>query len=69
MGKQVGIKVIDLIVLREKNYKREIKLLNMLLFIRSTVWKVIFTSFTIDFVELAYFCIYYRRCLGKKQTN
>jgi len=42
MGKQVGIKVIDLIVLREKNYKREIKLLNMLLFIRSTVWKTLF---------------------------
>lgn len=40
MGKQVGLKIIDLIVLREKNYKREIKLLNILLFIRSTVWKV-----------------------------
>lgn len=41
MGKQVGLKVIDLIILREKNYKREVKLLNILLFVRSTVWKVI----------------------------
>jgi len=41
MGKHVGVKMIDLIVLREKNYKREVKLLNMLLFIKSTVWKVI----------------------------
>lgn len=40
MGKQVGLKTIDLIVLREKNYKREVKLLNILLFIKSTVWKV-----------------------------
>jgi hypothetical protein len=42
MGRQVGVKVIDLIVLREKNYKRETKLLNILLFIRSTVWKTLF---------------------------
>jgi len=42
LGKQVGIKVIDLIILREKNYKRETKLLNTLLFIRSTVWKTLF---------------------------
>jgi len=42
MGKQVGLKVIDLIILREKNYKREVKLLNVLLFIRSTVWKTLF---------------------------
>jgi len=42
MGKQVGLKTIDLIVLREKNYKREVKLLNILLFIKSTVWKTLF---------------------------
>jgi len=40
MGKQVGLKVVDLIILREKNYKREVKLLHILLFIRSVVWKV-----------------------------
>jgi len=44
MGKQVGLKVIDLIVLREKNYKREIKLLSILLFIKSTVWKTLFAK-------------------------
>jgi hypothetical protein len=42
MGKQVGLKLIDLIVLREKNYKRDIKLLPVLLFIRTTVWKTLF---------------------------
>lgn len=40
MGQEVGIKLIDLYYMREKNGKREIKLLNMLLFIRSTLWKV-----------------------------
>lgn len=40
MGQEVGTKLIDLHFLREKNSKREIKLLNMLLFIKSTFWKV-----------------------------
>ncbi|XP_073990918.1 trafficking protein particle complex subunit 31 [Rhodnius prolixus] len=42
MGQEVGIKLIDLYYMREKNGKREIKLLNMLLFIRSTLWKGLF---------------------------
>ena len=40
MGQEVGLKVIDLLFVRERNFKREIKLLNMLLFIKSTLWKV-----------------------------
>jgi hypothetical protein len=40
MGQEVGVKVIDLLFVRERNCKREIKLLNMLLFIKSTLWKV-----------------------------
>ncbi|CAH1713179.1 trafficking protein particle complex subunit 5 [Aphis gossypii] len=42
LGQEVGMKLIDLHFLREKNSKREIKLLNMLLFIKSTFWKSFF---------------------------
>lgn len=52
MGQDVGTRIIDLYTVREKNGKREIKLLNMLLFIKSTLWKVWFYpdySFTVLF--------------------
>jgi len=42
IGKEVGSKLIDIVFIREKNYKRETKLLNMLLFIKSTFWKSVF---------------------------
>lgn len=42
MGKNVGVKLIDLYFVRERNCKREIKLLNMLLFVKSTLWKALF---------------------------
>lgn len=42
MGTEVGHRVTDLLVVREKNGKREIKLLNILLFIKSTLWKSLF---------------------------
>ena len=41
LGYQVGNKMLDLIFLREKQqYKREVKLINMLTFIKTSVWKV-----------------------------
>lgn len=40
MGQHVGQRVLDMLVLREKGYKRETKLLNILIFIKSNVWKV-----------------------------
>jgi hypothetical protein len=40
LGRKVGVKLIDLYFLRERNGKREIKLLNILLFVKSTLWKV-----------------------------
>uniref|UniRef100_A0A915DAS6 Trafficking protein particle complex subunit 5 n=1 Tax=Ditylenchus dipsaci TaxID=166011 RepID=A0A915DAS6_9BILA len=43
-GRFVGIRLIDIIVLREKSYKRDTKLLNVLLFIKSTVWKSLFNK-------------------------
>ncbi|GLV43757.1 TRAPP subunit 31 [Carabus blaptoides fortunei] len=42
MGQNVGVKLIDLYFVRERNCKREIKLLNMLLFVKSTLWKALF---------------------------
>lgn len=40
MGYNVGSRLLDLYVFREKNSKRETKLNNMLLFIKTTLWKV-----------------------------
>jgi len=42
LGYSVGSKIIDLYFVRERNGKREIKLLNILLFVKSTLWKVLF---------------------------
>lgn len=41
LGRTVGVKLIDLYFVRERNSKREIKLLNILLFVKSTLWKVV----------------------------
>ncbi|KAJ8305470.1 hypothetical protein KUTeg_016015 [Tegillarca granosa] len=42
MGQHVGSHLLDLLFVREKGYKREIKLLNMLLFIKNSFWKTLF---------------------------
>lgn len=42
MGQDVGTRLLDLYFVRERNSKREIKLLNMLLFVKSTLWKTLF---------------------------
>ncbi|CAJ0945764.1 unnamed protein product, partial [Mesorhabditis belari] len=42
LGRFIGIRMLDLIVLREKGYKRETKLLGMLMFLKSTIWKNLF---------------------------
>uniref|UniRef100_A0A7E4WDN5 Trafficking protein particle complex subunit 5 n=1 Tax=Panagrellus redivivus TaxID=6233 RepID=A0A7E4WDN5_PANRE len=41
-GRFVGARLLDVIVLREKSYKRDTKLLNMLMFIKGPVWKSLF---------------------------
>ncbi len=40
MGKSIGSRMLDVLVLREKGYKRETRIINVLLFIKTTVWKV-----------------------------
>ena len=44
LGKQVGSRVLDVLVLREKGMKREVRVLNILLFIKSVLWKVSLSS-------------------------
>lgn len=42
IGAEVGHRITDLLVVREKSGKREIKILSILLFIKGTVWKSLF---------------------------
>ncbi|KAF9436895.1 TRAPP subunit trs31 [Entomortierella beljakovae] len=42
LGYRVGIRALDLIVWRDKNNKRETRVLGMLYFIHTTVWKTLF---------------------------
>jgi len=42
LGQHVGAHILDVLFLREKGYKREVKLLSMLIFIKSTFWKILF---------------------------
>ncbi|XP_046554598.1 trafficking protein particle complex subunit 5-like isoform X1 [Haliotis rubra] len=42
LGQHVGSHLLDVLFLREKGFKREIKLLQMLIFIKSNVWKTLF---------------------------
>jgi hypothetical protein len=42
MGHQVGTRILDLLVLRERGFKRETKLLQILIFVKSTLWKNLF---------------------------
>ncbi|KAJ8332124.1 hypothetical protein SKAU_G00428890 [Synaphobranchus kaupii] len=42
LGQGVGASLLDVLVLREKNGKRETKVLNILLFIKVSVWKALF---------------------------
>ena len=42
MGQHVGSHLLDLMFVREQGYKRETKLLKMLLFIKTNLWKTLF---------------------------
>jgi hypothetical protein len=36
----VGVRILDVVFFREKNFKRETKVVNMLNFIKGNLWKV-----------------------------
>lgn len=40
LGQHVGTRILDVLVLRERGFKRETKLLQILIFVKSTLWKV-----------------------------
>lgn len=42
VGKRVGSRMLELLTLRDKNSRREIKLNSMLLFVNTVVWKSLF---------------------------
>ncbi|NXV71562.1 TPPC5 protein, partial [Atlantisia rogersi] len=42
LGQQVGLRVLDALVAREKSGRREIKVLNILLFVKGPVWRSLF---------------------------
>lgn len=42
LGHHVGVRMLELLFVRERNYKREVKLLSMLLFVKTTAWKALF---------------------------
>jgi hypothetical protein len=42
MGYRVGQRVLELIVWREKNSRRETRILGILQFVHTTVWKTLF---------------------------
>ena len=42
MGYRVGIRMLELIVLRDRNIKRETRVLSILYFINATIWKMLF---------------------------
>lgn len=41
-GKHIGYRIVDLIVIRDKNYRREIKIINILMFIKTVLWRTLF---------------------------
>jgi trafficking protein particle complex subunit 5 len=64
MGVSIGSKLVDLYVVRDKNCKRETKLLNMLLFIKTTVWKVCF--YTLSHLEIIYTGFHLQNLFGRE---
>lgn len=44
VGYHVGQRMVDLIFLRDKNFKRETRLINLLIFIKSNLWKTLFAK-------------------------
>lgn len=43
-GKHIGVRMIDLIVNREKNFRRETRIINILMFIKTVFWRSLFNK-------------------------
>jgi hypothetical protein len=42
LGQEVGIRMLDILAVRERGSRRETRLLNILLFIKGPLWKALF---------------------------
>ena len=42
MGYHIGERLLNLIFIRDKQFKRETRLINILIFIKNSVWKTLF---------------------------
>ena len=51
LGQHVGKSVADIHMYRDKGFKREVRLLRMLMFITTSVWKVLLCAFYLRFQE------------------
>lgn len=69
LGYDVGSRLLDLYVFREKSSKRETKLINMLLFIKTTLWKVRIRKQFFFKTQKKYFKFLFRLSLVKKLTS
>lgn len=43
-GKHIGYRIVDLIVTRDKNFRRETRVINMLMFIKTVFWRTLFNK-------------------------
>lgn len=43
-GKHIGYRIVDLIVTRDKNFRRETRVINMLMFIKTVFWRALFNK-------------------------
>uniref|UniRef100_A0A6G1SPS1 Trafficking protein particle complex subunit 5 n=1 Tax=Aceria tosichella TaxID=561515 RepID=A0A6G1SPS1_9ACAR len=43
-GRHIGYRIIDLIVNRDKNFRRETRVINMLMFIKTVFWRALFNK-------------------------
>lgn len=43
-GKHIGYRIVDLIVNRDKNFRRETRVINMLMFIKTVFWRTLFNK-------------------------
>lgn len=41
-GEKIGLRIIDTLTIRERGFRRDTRLLNVLMFIRSNLWKTLF---------------------------
>lgn len=44
LGKHIGYRIVDLIIARDKNFRRETRVTNMLMFIKTVFWRTLFNK-------------------------